>query len=87
MSVYTYCFTCLLLSTNPAEPGTVSCGRLMDPANGRIEYSSTTPLSVAVYICLSGFGITNGQTERVCQENGTWSGFDPVCEGQYPFTH
>ncbi len=38
-------------------------------------------MSLATYSCDSSFLIT-GETTRVCQKNGCWSGEEPVCIGK-----
>ena len=35
---------------------------------------------MATYTCYSGFTLV-GNMERLCQNDGTWSGTDPTCEG------
>lgn len=39
-----------------------------------------------IYRCAEGL-ILFGDAERTCLENGTWSGSEPYCDGQYEFCH
>ncbi|XP_064394225.1 uncharacterized protein LOC135341566 isoform X3 [Halichondria panicea] len=61
----------------------VDCGRLFDPRNGDVSFKTTTFNSRAAYSCNNGFLLV-GQTTRVCQRNGEWSGKAPVCKNQCP---
>ena len=55
------------------------CGFLPDPVNGMVTISGPTFGSIATYTCNTGY-ILIGDTERVCQGNGVWSGSEPVCQ-------
>ena len=55
------------------------CGFLPDPENGSVTISGPTLGSVATYSCDTGYDLI-GDMERVCQDNGTWSGNQPVCQ-------
>ena len=57
----------------------VDCGDLDDPDNGRVDLSGTTFGSKAVYSCDRGYFLV-GDSKRVCQANGEWSGDAPVCK-------
>ena len=59
----------------------VDCGRLSDPTNGDVSLRTTTFNSRAAYSCNNGFLLV-GQTTRVCQSNGEWSGKAPVCKSE-----
>ena len=59
----------------------VDCGRLFDPRNGDVSFRTTTFNSRAAYSCNNGFLLV-GQTTRVCQSNGEWSGKAPVCKSE-----
>ena len=54
------------------------CPILIDPVNGQVNSSSTTVGSEARYECFLGFEL-NATEQRICQENGTWSGVEPSC--------
>ena len=59
---------------------TVDCGNLNDPSNGQVTLTGTTVGSLATYQCNSGFSLV-GNMERTCQDDGSWSGTDPICDG------
>ena len=48
-----------------------------------MDLNGTTFGSVAVYQCREGLTL-NGESTRMCQANGEWSGNEPTCEGTYP---
>ena len=59
----------------------IVCGRLRDPENGDVAQRRPALVgSVAVYSCDDGFELS-GNSRRVCQLNGRYSGVAPVCEG------
>lgn len=53
------------------DPGT--------PQNGRRQLPATTFATTVIYSCSVGYSI-KGPDRRVCQDNGRWSNFLPVCE-------
>jgi CUB/sushi domain-containing protein len=57
----------------------VSCGFLNSPDNGRVTFTGVVLNSVATYDCFQGYEIV-GQTERICQYDGQWSGREPHCQ-------
>ncbi|XP_064387965.1 uncharacterized protein LOC135336171 isoform X3 [Halichondria panicea] len=66
----------------------VICDPLSNPTNGLITYSpDTTPPyefeTMASYRCNEGFGLTVGDTTRICVNSATvseqWSGIEPEC--------
>ena len=59
---------------------TADCGSLQNPANGQVILNETVFKSIANYSCNSLYSIV-GDTSRVCQANGTWSGSVPTCQG------
>ena len=59
----------------------MSCGRLSGPTNGDVSFTSTSVNSKATYSCNNGFLLV-GQTTRVCQSNGEWSGIAPACKSK-----
>ena len=61
-------------------PTAQQCGQLDAPQNGRVDLDGSTPGSTATYSCFSGFSLI-GQTSRICQPNGVWSGSAPFCQG------
>ena len=46
-----------------------------------VTYDDNTFDSQANYSCSVGYTL-NGNTTRVCQADGQWSGSEPICEGQ-----
>ena len=63
----------------------VQCPELPPLTNGQVIVPSRTVGSVAIYICLSGY-TTQGEDERTCQSDGTWSGIPPTCIlSMFPF--
>ena len=56
------------------------CGSLAAPENGHTTIFGLT----ANYSCNEGYTIM-GNEVRTCQENETWSGEDPVCQGEYMY--
>ena len=45
-----------------------------------VMLNGTTVYSIATYSCSQTGYILNETTNRVCQENGTWSGTVPSCQ-------
>ena len=60
----------------------LDCGLLPGILNGQISFSSVTLNSVVTYSCERGFNLV-GNSQRVCQANGQWSGMEPSCESKY----
>ena len=58
---------------------TVVCPTLSDPSNGRVDQRGDRPGDRASYTCSSGYELV-GQSSRICQNNGQWSGDAPICE-------
>lgn len=57
----------------------VDCGSPAIPTPaGVLSISNTTAGSSAIYTCLEGYNLV-GEAERVCLNNGTWSGSVPSC--------
>ena len=54
------------------------CGPLSPPDNGNVDVPITIIGSVATYSCDSGFFIS-GNSQRICQMDGLWSGSAPTC--------
>lgn len=57
----------------------VDCGDLDDPENGEVSLTGTTFGSNATYSCNDGYFL-EGESSRVCQSDGNWSGEAPTCE-------
>ena len=59
----------------------ISCGSLCNPKNGWVNISvSSVPKLMANYTCEAGYKLI-GDSERVCECIGHWSGDEPHCEG------
>ena len=56
----------------------MDCGSLDDPDNGDVTVAKTTLGSTANYNCSSMYQVV-GNTTRICQANGNWSGDIPIC--------
>ena len=57
----------------------VTCPNLSNPANGQVTFSFGVSVgSTATYTCTSGYVIV-GESTRVCQGDGSWSGRAPIC--------
>ena len=58
----------------------VPCGNLSSPVNGLVTVNGSTFGSQANYNCSEGY-VLNGNSSRLCQADGQWSGSEPTCEG------
>lgn len=58
----------------------LSCGTPPTVKHAEVQFSSTTPGSMAVYICNSGFTSVPRATQSICGIQGDWSQ-PPICEG------
>ena len=60
------------------------CAGLSNISNGDVSTNGLSTGSTATYSCNGGFTLV-GDTTRTCQDNGTWSGSEPICEsvGEY----
>ncbi len=69
------------------NPLPVVCLSLPPLNNGIVSYNdSTLGLdTVANYTCGSGYTLEGGSTTRICLSNGTWSGFNPVCQRKWNY--
>ncbi len=56
----------------------VQCPILEAPKDGQVQFTSTAFGAVATYRCHSGF-LIEGDEERTCQADGSWSGAIPIC--------
>ena len=72
-----YAPTCIVVCLSCLFNTVVDCGTLSDPVNGQVSFSSTTYNSVATYTC--SIGILQGDSSRICQADGSWSGSEPFC--------
>ena len=57
----------------------VDCGTLPNPVNGRVNHTAGTTLGqTATYSCNAGYDLV-GNSTRVCETTGLWSGSAPTC--------
>ncbi|XP_053375875.1 furin-like isoform X2 [Mercenaria mercenaria] len=56
------------------------CCSLEPPANGNVNFISTTTWSIATYTCLTGYAVSSGNSLRTCSSYGIWTGTAPVCD-------
>lgn len=58
----------------------ILCPLLKAPENGFVRYSDGQMFdSVATFTCDQDYQMIKGQTYRVCQSDGTWSGEEVIC--------
>ena len=62
----------------------VTCPRLSAPTNGSVRLEGNRPGDKAVYSCDPGNVLKGG--ERVCLEDGTWSGVPSECTRELPIS-
>ena len=59
------------------------CGHPGDIDHGTVDVSGGTTIGdTATYQCNQHFQL-NGEDTRTCQDDGTWSGTAPTCQGEY----
>lgn len=63
---------------HPLYHAVVDCGTPGAVANSNYNLTGTTFGAIVSYECMDGYSLV-GVTERVCQENGKWSGEEPSC--------
>ena len=59
----------------------IDCAMLMPPSNGRLDINPSTTAPggfMATYFCDEGYDLV-GNSSRVCQVDGSWTGSDPNC--------
>ena len=56
----------------------IDCGTPQETPSAILDYLSTTVGSVSNYTCVEGYRLV-GRAERVCLQNGSWSGTVPTC--------
>ena len=56
----------------------VTCPALEDIENGLVQLTGRAVGSRATYSCFIGFTLA-GNAQRICRNDGTWSGSVPVC--------
>ena len=59
----------------------VDCGTLTNPINGQVSHTAGTTFGqTAAYSCDTGYNLV-GDSNRICQATGVWSGSAPTCQG------
>ena len=75
--IYIYIYIYIFPST------VVDCRDLTAPANGRVDHpDGTTFGETATYSCNTGYNLV-GNSTRMCEAAGVWSGSEPACERTY----
>jgi len=59
----------------------VDCGAPKMPTNGIVKFDATVKGSIVNYECNEGC-ILSGVTQRICKDNGQWSGNAPQCKSK-----
>lgn len=59
----------------------IDCGPLENPKNGIVKFGGTIIGSRATYACNKGFTLM-GNSNRICQPTGDWSGQEPTCSSK-----
>ena len=57
----------------------IKCPDLAAIDNGAVDDGDNLPGTKAMYTCNYGY-ILVGSSKRLCQDNGTWAGTEPVCK-------
>ena len=59
----------------------VGCGTLTNPTNGQVNHTAGATFGqTATYSCDTGYNLV-GDSTRICQDGGVWSGSEPNCQG------
>ncbi len=61
----------------------VDCGEPGHGANADKQGSVYTYNNTVTYSCPIGYEVQSGDTVRICQENGNWSGTPLLCSSKY----
>ena len=59
----------------------VECPLLPDPEGGSVVITGFTPGNVAIYSCAEPGTQLSGDSLRICEPTGVWSGSQPTCIG------
>ena len=60
------------------------CETITKPVNGKITCNGYVTGKSCSFTCIDGYEL-KGDSKRVCQTAGTWSGDLPVCESKLLF--
>ena len=59
----------------------MNCSTLSNQANGQVSHTAGTTFGqTATYSCDTGYNLV-GDSNRICQATGEWSGRAPTCQG------
>ena len=59
----------------------MNCSTLSNQVNGQVSHTAGTAFGqTATYSCDTGYNLV-GDSTRMCQANGIWSGSEPTCQG------
>ena len=59
------------------------CPQLSAPAHGSVEPCSNLPGHTCQFSCDQGY-VLSGATTRTCNNDGTWTGLQTQCNGEFP---
>ncbi|XP_060586067.1 sushi, von Willebrand factor type A, EGF and pentraxin domain-containing protein 1-like [Ruditapes philippinarum] len=65
------------------SPVCVLCPSLDEPSSGTVTLSTSGTQTKATYTCDAGYNL-NGDEERMCNSDGTWSMSEPTCTCETP---
>ena len=77
MNTYYHCNNSLMIKLLLLHLG-ITCGDPGVPLNGSVSSNGSFVTSVATFACDFGFEL-EGDTQRVCEENGMWTNMVPNC--------
>ena len=60
----------------------IYCGHLNAPSHGSKQGSHDTVDSIMLFACDHGYRL-QGSARRTCNTNGTWTGVNAECVGQF----
>ena len=64
----------------------VDCGTLNTTTNGQVSHLNVTTFrQTATYSCNTGYNLV-GDSTRMCQADGMWSGSEPTCISESSLT-
>lgn len=66
--------------SNVLSPLVNQCSVLPKPLNGIVAITGTSFGSMAMYTCNRGFELV-GEDKRVCNNDASWTGKEPLCKG------
>ena len=90
-----FCFLCAIIKLNFKNvfieafllSTAMDCGALPNPANGLVNNTNGTTFGqTATYSCNTGYNLV-GNSTRMCQATGVWSGSAPTCERMLLVSH